>query len=283
MVVNFQSWLDPFIIITALPGTLVGIVWSLCSGRRRQRAGVDGAIMSIAWPRLTVSAWSPFANEQRLEGSQPSRLPGGRTHSHAALLMTAAAMVIGMLPMSLGLGEGANRMPARTSGDRRPAGRDVHDAARRARGLQPAAAREAGPAGGGMTIGVRMSAAPHCSLSPTQPPHQQMVRGFSSFPVRRLPRGGIQVETSVDTVTRSASDDPYAQYPGIDEFDQPVGFRSTATDAPRLPGALRSSAPSLSSRRRENVENTGLLATAVLVTIANRPSSRNVEAISVPR
>lgn len=111
MVVNFQSWLDPFIIITALPGALVGIVWSLYLWNTTFSVpALMGAIMSIGVATANSILLVTFANEQRAEGKSAfdSALEAGRTRLRP-VLMTAAAMIIGMLPMSLGLGEGGEQ------------------------------------------------------------------------------------------------------------------------------------------------------------------------------
>jgi multidrug efflux pump subunit AcrB len=111
MVVNFQSWLDPFIIITALPGALVGIVWSLLLWRTTFSVpSLMGAIMSIGVATANSILLVTFANEQRSEGKSAleAALAAGRTRLRP-VLMTAAAMIIGMLPMSLGLGEGGEQ------------------------------------------------------------------------------------------------------------------------------------------------------------------------------
>ncbi len=111
MVVNFQSWLDPFIIITALPGAFVGIVWSLFLWQTTFSVpALMGAIMSIGVATANSILLVTFANEQRLEGKSAfqSALEAGRTRMRP-VLMTAAAMIIGMLPMSLGLGEGGEQ------------------------------------------------------------------------------------------------------------------------------------------------------------------------------
>jgi multidrug efflux pump subunit AcrB len=111
MVVNFQSWLDPFIIITALPGALVGIVWSLLLWRTTFSVpALMGAIMSIGVATANSILLVTFANEQRAEGKSAfeAALEAGRTRMRP-VLMTAAAMIIGMLPMSLGLGEGGEQ------------------------------------------------------------------------------------------------------------------------------------------------------------------------------
>src|SRR5436190_1323803 len=111
MVVNFQSWLDPFIIITALPGAFVGIVWSLYLWNTTFSVpALMGAIMSIGVATANSILLVTFANEQRGEGKSAfeAALEAGRTRMRP-VLMTAAAMIIGMLPMSLGLGEGGEQ------------------------------------------------------------------------------------------------------------------------------------------------------------------------------
>jgi multidrug efflux pump subunit AcrB len=111
MVVNFQSWLDPFIIITALPGAFVGIVWSLFLWQTTFSVpALMGAIMSIGVATANSILLVTFANEQRREGKSAfeAALEAGRTRMRP-VLMTAAAMIIGMLPMSLGLGEGGEQ------------------------------------------------------------------------------------------------------------------------------------------------------------------------------
>lgn len=111
MVVNFQSWLDPFIIITALPGAFVGIVWSLLLWNTTFNVpALMGAIMSIGVATANSILLVTFANEQRREGKSAfdAALEAGRTRMRP-VLMTAAAMIIGMLPMSLGLGEGGEQ------------------------------------------------------------------------------------------------------------------------------------------------------------------------------
>lgn len=111
MVVNFQSWLDPFIIITALPGAFVGIVWSLLLWQTTFSVpALMGAIMSIGVATANSILLVTFANEQRTAGRSAfeAALEAGRTRMRP-VLMTALAMIIGMLPMSLGLGEGGEQ------------------------------------------------------------------------------------------------------------------------------------------------------------------------------
>ncbi|MGD9646358.1 MAG: efflux RND transporter permease subunit [Pirellulales bacterium] len=111
MVVNFQSWLDPLIIITALPGALVGIVWSLWLWNTTFSVpALMGAIMSVGVATANSILMVTFANGQLDEGRSPleAAIETGRTRMRP-VLMTAAAMIIGMLPMSLGLGEGGEQ------------------------------------------------------------------------------------------------------------------------------------------------------------------------------
>jgi multidrug efflux pump subunit AcrB len=111
MVVNFQSWLDPFIIIMALPGALAGIVLMLfLTDTPLSVPALMGAIMSIGVATANSILVVSFANEQRHAGlsSFDSALAAGRARLRP-VIMTALAMIIGMLPMSLGLGEGGEQ------------------------------------------------------------------------------------------------------------------------------------------------------------------------------
>jgi multidrug efflux pump subunit AcrB len=111
MVVNFQSWLDPFIIIMALPGALAGIVWMLfLTDTPLSVPALMGAIMSIGVATANSILVVSFANEQRHGGlsSLDAALAAGQTRLRP-VIMTALAMIIGMLPMSLGLGEGGEQ------------------------------------------------------------------------------------------------------------------------------------------------------------------------------
>jgi CzcA family heavy metal efflux pump len=111
MVVNFQSWIDPFIIITALPGALAGIVWMLFATKTHLSVpALTGAIMCMGVATANAILVVSFARE---------RLNKGRRAMYAALeagisrlrpvIMTALAMVIGMVPMALGFGEGGEQ------------------------------------------------------------------------------------------------------------------------------------------------------------------------------
>jgi multidrug efflux pump subunit AcrB len=111
MVVNFQSWTDPFIIITALPGALCGIIWMLfITGTTLNVPSLMGAIMAIGVATANSILLVTFANEKRTEGkdAMEAALSAGYTRLRP-VLMTALAMIIGMLPMSLGLGEGGEQ------------------------------------------------------------------------------------------------------------------------------------------------------------------------------
>jgi multidrug efflux pump subunit AcrB len=114
VVVNFQSWLDPFIILMALPGALAGILWALfITGTTLSVPSLMGCIMAIGVATSNSILMVTFANEQRqpaLGGhdARSAALLAGRTRLRP-VLMTALAMLIGMLPMSLGLGEGGEQ------------------------------------------------------------------------------------------------------------------------------------------------------------------------------
>ncbi len=111
MVVNFQSWLDPFIILTALPGALCGIVWMLFVTRTTINVpSLMGAIMCIGVATANAILLVTFANQQRQLGydAHDAAWMAGVTRLRP-VVMTALAMIIGMLPMSLGLGEGGEQ------------------------------------------------------------------------------------------------------------------------------------------------------------------------------
>ena len=111
MVVNFQSWSEPFIIITALPVALAGILWILfTTGTTLSVPALMGAIMCMGVATANSVLVITFANE-RFEESRDSylaALEAGYTRLRP-VLMTAGAMIIGMLPMALGLGEGGEQ------------------------------------------------------------------------------------------------------------------------------------------------------------------------------
>lgn len=111
MVVNFQSWLDPFIIIMALPGALTGIVWMLFLTHTTFNVpSLMGTIMSIGVATANSILLVTFANMQLREGMDnihAMRLAGSTRLR--PVLMTALAMIVGMIPMALGIGEGGEQ------------------------------------------------------------------------------------------------------------------------------------------------------------------------------
>jgi multidrug efflux pump subunit AcrB len=112
MVVNFQSWTDPFIIITALTGTFAGIAWMLFITHTTMSVpSLMGAIMSIGVATSNSILLVTFAGtEMRDEGKTSTEAARGAGFTRLRpILMTALAMIIGMLPMSLGLGEGGEQ------------------------------------------------------------------------------------------------------------------------------------------------------------------------------
>jgi len=111
MVVNFQSWLDPFIIITALPGAIAGVLWALfVTVTTINVPSLMGAIMSIGVATANSILLVTFANDERRAGHDAlsAALSAGYTRLRP-VLMTALAMMIGMLPMAVGLGEGGDQ------------------------------------------------------------------------------------------------------------------------------------------------------------------------------
>jgi multidrug efflux pump subunit AcrB len=111
LVVNFQSWLDPFIIISALPGALAGVVWALWVTHTTPSVpALMGAIMSMGVATANSVLVVSFARTNFQEGvdAAAAALNAGSTRLRA-VIMTALAMIIGMLPMSLGLGEGGEQ------------------------------------------------------------------------------------------------------------------------------------------------------------------------------
>ncbi|MGO9640438.1 MAG: efflux RND transporter permease subunit [Candidatus Acidiferrales bacterium] len=108
IVVNFQSWLDPFIIICALPAALAGIIWMLfVTGTTLSVPALTGAIMCMGVATANSILVVSFAKEQLRDGNSPAQSASvaGFTRFRP-VLMTALAMIIGMFPMALGLGDG---------------------------------------------------------------------------------------------------------------------------------------------------------------------------------
>ena len=111
IVINFQSWLDPFIIIAALPGALAGICWFLLLTRTTMNVpSLTGAVMCMGVATANSILMVSFAREQMGEGvpAVKAAVAAGYTRVRP-VLMTALAMIIGMVPMALGLGEGGEQ------------------------------------------------------------------------------------------------------------------------------------------------------------------------------
>ena len=112
IVVNFQSWLDPFLIISALPAALAGIVWFLfLSGTRLSVPALTGAIMCMGVATANSILVVSFAREQLevlVGDARQAALNAGFVRLRP-VLMTALAMIIGMVPMALGLGDGGEQ------------------------------------------------------------------------------------------------------------------------------------------------------------------------------
>ena len=111
MVVNFQSWIDPFIIITALPGALAGIAWILfLTGTTISVPALMGAVMCVGVSTSNSILVVSFAKElfEKNGDAVASALEAGRTRLRP-VLMTALAMISGMMPMAFGMGEGSEQ------------------------------------------------------------------------------------------------------------------------------------------------------------------------------
>jgi multidrug efflux pump subunit AcrB len=112
IVVNFQSWLDPFLIIAALPAALAGIVWFLfLTNTRLSVPALTGAIMCMGVATANSILVVSFAREQleALVGDARKAALNAGFVRFRPVLMTALAMIIGMVPMALGLGEGGEQ------------------------------------------------------------------------------------------------------------------------------------------------------------------------------
>jgi multidrug efflux pump subunit AcrB len=112
IVVNFQSWLDPFMIIAALPAALCGIAWMLfITGTHISVPALTGSIMTMGVATANSILVISFAREQMEENAGDARtaaLRAGYTRFRP-VIMTALAMIIGMVPMALGLGDGGEQ------------------------------------------------------------------------------------------------------------------------------------------------------------------------------
>jgi multidrug efflux pump subunit AcrB len=112
MVTLFQSWLDPFIIMSAVPGALIGILWMLAAtGTTLNVESLMGAIMAVGIAVSNSNLLVVFANEVRIEkemSAMEAAIQAGKTRLRP-VFMTALAMILGMIPMALGLGEGGEQ------------------------------------------------------------------------------------------------------------------------------------------------------------------------------
>ncbi|MDQ2927496.1 MAG: efflux RND transporter permease subunit [Pseudomonadota bacterium] len=111
VVVNFQSWIDAFVIIAALPAALAGIAWMLfITGTTLSVPALTGAIMTMGVATANSILLVSFARQRRDEGASPTiaAQDAGATRIRP-VLMTALAMIIGMIPMALSIGEGAEQ------------------------------------------------------------------------------------------------------------------------------------------------------------------------------
>ena len=138
MAVNFQSWLDPFIILTALPGAMAGILWMLfVTGTTLSVPSLMGSLMCIGVATANSILIVTFANDERatVASAREAMISAGYARVRP-VLMTATAMVLGMLPMSLGLGRRRRaECAAWARRDRRSDVRDRHHAVRRSHHL----------------------------------------------------------------------------------------------------------------------------------------------------
>jgi multidrug efflux pump subunit AcrB len=112
MVILFQSWLDPFIVMVAIPGALVGILWMLLvTGTSINVESFMGSIMAVGIAASNSILLVAFANDVRVEkglSALEAAMEAGKTRLRP-VMMTALAMIIGMLPAALGLGEGGEQ------------------------------------------------------------------------------------------------------------------------------------------------------------------------------
>jgi len=111
IVVNFQSWLDPFIIVTALPAAVAGIVWMLfLTGTTLSVPALTGAIMCMGVATANSVLVVSFARDRMAQGADAltAAIDAGYIRFRP-VLMTALAMLIGMLPMAFAMGEGGEQ------------------------------------------------------------------------------------------------------------------------------------------------------------------------------
>jgi multidrug efflux pump subunit AcrB len=111
MAVNFQSWADPFIILMALPGAMAGVLWMLyLTGTTLNVPSLMGAIMCIGVATANSILLVTFANDLRVEGHNATQAALSAAFTRIRpVIMTALAMIIGMIPMALAMGEGGEQ------------------------------------------------------------------------------------------------------------------------------------------------------------------------------
>ncbi len=112
MVIMFQSWIDPVIIMIAVPGAFIGILWALAiTGTTINVVSLMGSMMAVGIAVSNAILLVSFANDQRIEqglDAEAAAIEAGRTRLRP-VLMTALAMILGMIPMALGTGEGGEQ------------------------------------------------------------------------------------------------------------------------------------------------------------------------------
>jgi multidrug efflux pump subunit AcrB len=111
MAVNFQSWVDPLVVLTTIPGALAGVLWMLFVTRTTLSVpALMGAILTIGVASANAILIVTFANDEQTDGKNPldAALSAGYVRIRP-VIMTALAMILGMLPMSLALGSGGEQ------------------------------------------------------------------------------------------------------------------------------------------------------------------------------
>jgi multidrug efflux pump subunit AcrB len=111
LVINFQSWIDPLIVLMAVPFTLSGVIWMLYLTQTHLSVpALMGTLMSIGLTTANSILVVTFANQRMAQGDQPliAALTAGYTRLRP-VLMTAGAMILGMVPMAVGVGEGGEQ------------------------------------------------------------------------------------------------------------------------------------------------------------------------------
>ena len=111
LTVNFESWIDPLVILMATPGALSGVLWGLFATQSTFNVpSLMGTIMSVGVATANSILLVTFANEKRAEGkdAMESALEAGFTRFRP-VIMTALAMILGMLPMAIGMGDGGEQ------------------------------------------------------------------------------------------------------------------------------------------------------------------------------